>query len=150
MVDLNEVIETNTMVSAENLDVRTITIGISLLDCMSGDLKDTCDAVYSKITRIARDLVAVGDEIALEIGIPVINKRISVTPVAIVGAPCCRSAGDFVEIARTLDRAAKAVGVNFIGGYSALIQKGMTDSDRLFLESIPEALSVTENLCCSV
>lgn len=127
MVDMNEVIETNTMVSAENLDVRTITIGISLLDCMSGDLKKTCDAIHSKITRIAKDLVSVGDEIALEIGVPVINKRISVTPIAIVGAPCCKSSADFVEIAKILDKAAREVGVNFIGGYSALIQKGMTD-----------------------
>ena len=150
MVELNEVIETNRMVTSDNLDVRTITMGISLLDCMSRDLDQTCDSIYTKITESARNLVSVGDEIALEIGIPVINKRISITPAAIVGAPCCKTKEDFVQIAKTLDRAAHTVGVNFIGGYSALIQKGMTDSDRLFLESIPEALAATENLCCSV
>lgn len=150
MVELSEVIETNEMVSEENLDVRTITMGISLLDCMSRDLDETCDSIYAKITESAKDLVSVGDEIALEIGVPVINKRISITPAAIVGASCCKSPADFVTIAKTLDAAAHKVGVNFIGGYSALIQKGMTDSDRLFLESIPSALASTENLCCSV
>ena len=150
MVELSEVIETNEMVSDENLDVRTITMGISLLDCMSKDLDETCSSIYSKITESAKELVSVGDEIALEIGVPVINKRISITPAAIVGAPCCKTPADFVKIAKTLDSAAHKVGVNFIGGYSALIQKGMTGSDRLFLESVPEALASTENLCCSV
>ena len=150
MVELSEVIETNEMVSSENLDVRTITMGISLLDCMGTDVDDVCDRIYAKITSSAENLVSVGDEIALEIGVPVINKRISITPAAIIGAPCCRTTGDFVKIAKTLDSAAHKVGVNFIGGYSALIQKGMTDSDRLFLESIPEALASTDNLCCSV
>ncbi|MBE6527022.1 MAG: PFL family protein [Thermoplasmata archaeon] len=150
MVELSEVIETNEMVSSENLDVRTITMGISLLDCMDPDLDACCAKIYDKITASAKDLVSVGDEIALEIGVPVINKRISITPAAIVGAPCCHSPEDFVKIAETLDNAAHKVGVNFIGGYSSLIQKGMTDADRIFLESIPEALASTENLCCSV
>ena len=150
MVELSEVIETNEMVSNENLDVRTITMGISLLDCMDPDLDACCAKIYDKITESAENLVSVGDEIALEIGIPVINKRISITPAAIVGAPCCRSPSDFVRIAKTLDEAAHKVGVNFIGGYSALVQKGMTDADRIFIDSIPEALAATENLCCSV
>ena len=150
MVELSEVIETNEMVSSENLDVRTITMGISLLDCMDPDLDACCAKIYDKITASAKDLVSVGDEIALEIGVPVINKRISITPAAIIGAPCCHSPEDFVKIAETLDNAAHKVGVNFIGGYSSLIQKGMTDADRIFLESIPEALASTENLCCSV
>ncbi|MDC7950853.1 PFL family protein [Methanomassiliicoccaceae archaeon COG_1] len=150
MVDIDEVIETNQMVTNENLDVRTVTMGISLLGCCSHDLGETCDGIYGRIVESASDLVSVGDEIALEIGIPIINKRVSVTPVAIVGASCCKTPGDFVEIAKSLDRASQKIGVNFIGGYSALVQKGMTDADRLLLDSIPEALASTERLCSSV
>ncbi|AGI48245.1 hypothetical protein TALC_01260 [Thermoplasmatales archaeon BRNA1] len=150
MVDINEVIETNQMVSSENLDVRTITMGISLLDCITPDLDVLCDNIYAKITESAKNLVSVGDEIALEIGVPVINKRISVTPIAIVGASACRKTEDFVEIAEALEKASQKVGVNFIGGFSALVQKGMTDSDRLMIDSIPEALAKTEHLCSSV
>lgn len=150
MVDLNEVIETNQMVSSENLDVRTITLGISLLDCMTPDLDDLCENIYAKIAENAKNLVSVGDEIALEIGIPVINKRVSVTPAAIVGAPACRTPGDFVEVAKALERASGKVGVNFLGGFSALVQKGMTTADRLLIDSIPQALAETEHVCSSV
>ena len=150
MVDLREVIETNQMVSSENLDVRTITMGISLLDCMTPDLDDLCENIYAKITENAKDLVSVGDEIALEIGIPVINKRVSVTPAAIVGAPACHSPEDFVEVASALERASQKIGVNFLGGFSALVQKGMTASDRLLIDSIPQALAKTEHICSSI
>ncbi|MGI5964380.1 MAG: PFL family protein [Candidatus Methanomethylophilaceae archaeon] len=150
MVELEEVFETNTMIKDESLDVRTITMGIGLTDCCSRNLDELCDAVYAKITDKAKDLVSVGDEIGLEYGIPITNKRVSVTPVSIVGASACRTAGDFVEIAKTLDRAAEKIGVNFIGGYSALVQKGMNDSDVLLIDSIPEALASTERICSSV
>ena len=150
MVDLREVIETNQMVSSENLDVRTITMGISLLYCMTPDLDDLCENIYAKITENAKDLVSVGDEIALEIGIPVINKRVSVTPAAIVGAPACHSPEDFVEVASALERASQKIGVNFLGGFSALVQKGMTASDRLLIDSIPQALAKTEHICSSI
>ncbi len=150
MVELNEVFETYEMVSHENLDVRTITMGISLLDCIDPDLDRMCEKIYDKITTRAKDLVKVGDEIGLEFGVPVINKRVSVTPVALVGGAACRSPEDFVRIAKTLDDAAKEIGVNFIGGYSALVQKGMTPADRNLIESIPSALAVTERVCSSI
>ena len=150
MVELSEVFETYEMVSHENLDVRTITMGISLLDCIDPDLDRLCGKIYDKIVSRARNLVSVGDEIGLEYGVPVINKRISVTPVALVGGAACRSPEDFVRIAETLDAAAKEIGVNFIGGYSALVQKGMTPADRNLIESIPKALSVTERVCSSL
>ena len=150
MVELSEVFETYEMVSHENLDVRTITMGISLLDCIDPDLDRLCGKIYDKIVSHARNLVSVGDEIGLEYGVPVINKRVSVTPVALVGGAACRSPEDFVRIAETLDAAAKEIGVNFIGGYSALVQKGMTPADRNLIESIPKALSVTERVCSSI
>jgi len=150
MVELSEVIETNEMVSTENLDVRTITMGISLLDCITPDVDMLCENIYAKITDSAKDLVSVGDEIALEIGIPVINKRISITPAAIIGASACKEVGDYVKLAETLEKASRKVGVNFIGGFSALVQKGMTNSDRLMIESIPSALAKTEHICSSV
>ena len=150
MIDIFEVLETNKMVSEQTLDVRTITIGVSLLDCADCSLKTTCDNVYAKLTRVAKDLVKVGDDIGREFGVPVVNKRLSVTPAALVGAACCRTPGDFVKIARTLDRAAKKLGVNFIGGYSAIVSKGMTPADERLIRSIPEALAVTERLCASV
>ena len=150
MVELKEVFETYEMVSHENLDVRTITMGISLLDCIDPDLDRLCGKIYDKITTLARDLVKVGDEIGLEYGVPVINKRVSVTPIAIVGGAACRSSSDFVRIAQTLDRAAHQIGVNFIGGYSALVQKGMTTADRNLIESIPEAMACTERVCSSI
>ena len=150
MINLSEVIETNKMVLEQTLDVRTITIGISLLDCARTSLKETCEAVYSKIVRIAKDLVKTGDEIAKDFGVPVVNKRISVTPVSLLGASCCKKPSDFVSIAKTLDRAAKKLGVNFIGGYSAIVSKGMTRADENLIRSIPQAMASTARLCSSV
>lgn len=150
MLELNEVFETNTMITDENLDVRTITMGISLLDCIDSDLDILCRNIYNKITTSAKDLVRVGDEIGLDFGIPVINKRVSVTPISIVGSSACRTSDDFVKIAKTLEDAASKIGVNFIGGYSALVQKGMTAADQLLIRSIPQALSQTECVCSSV
>lgn len=150
MLDMREVMETNNMVSRQKLDVRTITMGISLLDCTGGDLPGVKKKVYEKITRYAEHLVETGEAIAREFGVPIVNKRISVTPVALVGGGCCRTAEDFVSLAKTLDEAAMKTGVNFIGGYSALVSKGMTPADRLLIESIPEALAVTERVCSSV
>ena len=150
MVELKEVIETNTMIADENLDVRTITMGISLLDCIDSDLKVLCDNIYKKITTCAKDLVRVGDEIGFDYGIPVINKRVSVTPISLIGASACKTCKDFVRIAETLEKAACDVGINFIGGYSALVQKGMSAADKLLIQSIPYALSKTEKVCSSV
>ncbi len=150
MINLFEVVETNEMITRENLDVRTITLGISLLDCIDSDLKRLKDKIYGKIYDAARDLVRTGDEIAGEFGIPIVNKRISVTPIALVGGAACKSVGDFASLAETLDEVARQVGVNFIGGYSALISKGMTAADELLIRSIPLALSRTERVCSSV
>lgn len=150
MINIFEVYETNKMIEQEKLDVRTITMGISLLDCCDRDLDTLNQNIYEKITRLARDLVSVGNEIEREYGIPIVNKRISVTPIALVGAQACTSPEDFVTIADTLDRAAKATGVNFIGGYSALVSKGMTPADEHLIRSIPLALSSTERVCSSV
>ncbi len=150
MINRSEILETNKMIEQENLDVRTITMGISLLDCISDDLNVLCEKIYTKICNFAKDLVATGDEIGREYGIPVVNKRISVTPVAIIGGSACKTVDDFVRIAETLDKAAHKVGVNFIGGYSALVSKGMTTADRLLMESIPKALAATERVCSSV
>ena len=150
MITLNEVLETNEMIRKMNLDVRTITMGISLLDCVGSDVKETCDRIYDKITTKAKDLVKTGEEITGMYGIPIVHKRISVTPAAIVGASVCRSEEDFAEIARTLDRAAKTVGVNFLGGYSALVSKAMTRADELLIRSIPRALAETEVVCSSI
>jgi len=150
MVELNEVFETYEMVSQENLDVRTITMGISLLDCIDPDLDALCRKIRDKILRMAGNLVKVGDELGIEYGVPVINKRVSVTPIALVGGAACKKPEDFVRIAETLDSAAKEIGVNFIGGYSALVQKGMTKADRMLIESIPEAMARTERVCSSI
>lgn len=150
MINIHEVIETNKMIEQENLDVRTITLGISLLDCAGPDLNEVNEKIYNKITTIAKDLVATGNKISREFGIPIVNKRISVTPISLVGASSCKTPEDFVTIAKTLDRAAITVGVNFIGGYSALVSKAMTKSDRLLIESIPQALAETERVCSSV
>ena len=150
MININEVIETNKMIDKENLDVRTITLGISLLDCIDSDLNKLCDNVYKKITTMAKDLVATGEEIGKEFGIPIVNKRISVTPIALIGGSACKTPDDFVKIAQTLDRAAKTVGVNFIGGYSALVSKKMTQADKNLILSIPKALATTEYICSSV
>ena len=150
MINIFEVNETNKMIEQENLDVRTITMGISLLDCIDSDLDTMNQKIYDKINTKAKDLVATGDKIATEFGIPVVNKRVSVTPIALVGGVACHSTEDFVSVAKTLDRAAKTIGVNFIGGYSALVSKGMTPAEELLIRSIPQALAVTERVCSSV
>ena len=150
MLNMFEVNETNKMIEQEKLDVRTITLGISLLDCSDSDLDAVNEKIYNKITTTAKNLVAVGREIERDFGIPIVNKRISVTPIAMVGAAACKSPEDYVTIAKTLDRAAHEVGVNFIGGYSALVSKGMTDADERLIRSIPQALAVTERVCSSV
>ena len=150
MINLREVVETNEMIDKENLDVRTITLGISLLDCIDSDLQRLNDRIYHKIYDAARDLVRTGEEISKEFGIPIVNKRISVTPIGLIGGAACKTKEDFVEIAKTLDRVAKDVGVNFIGGYSALVAKGMTPADELLIRSIPMALSQTERIMSSV
>ena len=150
MINIFEVNETNKMIEKENLDVRTITLGISLLDCIDADLDALNQKIYDKITRAAQNLVKTGEEISAEFGIPIVNKRISVTPIALIGSAACRRKEDFVQIAQTLDAAAKKVGVNFIGGYSALVSKGMTPADELLIRSIPQALASTERVCSSV
>ena len=150
MINMFEVNETNQMIEKENLDVRTITMGISLLDCIDSDVEVLNEKIYNKITAAARNLVQVGEDIAGKFGIPVVNKRISVTPIALIGGSACRRTEEYVQIAKTLDRAAKEVGVNFIGGYSALVSKGMTPSDELLIKSIPQALAETERVCSSV
>ena len=150
MINISEVIETNKMIDQENLDVRTITMGISLLDCADSDQDVLCRKIYDKMTRLARNLVKTGEEISKEYGIPIVNKRISVTPIALVGGAACNTPEDYVKIALTLDKVAEELGVNFIGGYSAIVSKGMTRSDELLIRSIPKALACTERICSSV
>ena len=150
MINIREVEETNKMIEQENLDVRTITLGISLLDCIDADLEVLIEKIYSKITTTARDLAAVGNKIENDYRIPIVNKRISVTPIALVGGAACKTPEDFAAIARTLDQAAKKTGVNFIGGYSALVSKGMTPADENLIRSIPQALAETDFVCSSV
>ncbi|MDO5844339.1 MAG: PFL family protein [Methanocorpusculum sp.] len=150
MINIFEVNETNQMIEHEKLDVRTITLGISLLDCCDSNLDELNKKIYDKIVRVAKNLVSTGHEIEREYGIPIVNKRISVTPIALVGGEACRTTDDFVSIAKTLDAAAKATGVNFLGGYSALVSKGMTKADELLIKSIPKALATTERICSSV
>ena len=150
MINIFEVHETNTMIEQEKLDVRTITMGISLLDCCDADLDTLNQNIYDKITRAGKNLVSVGRDIECEYGIPIVNKRISVTPIALVGGRACSSPDDFVAIAQTLDEAAKTTGVNFLGGYSALVSKGMTPADEYLIRSIPKALASTERVCSSV
>lgn len=146
MLNKNEFLETISMVDSQHLDVRTITLGISLYDCISDDYKKCCQKIYDKITRVADKLVVTAENLSREIGIPIVNKRIAVSPVALIGASCLK----YIEIAKTLDKAAKAIGIDFLGGYTALIQKGITDFEREFLNTIPEALSITEKVCSSV
>ena len=150
MINILEVKETNQMIEQENLDVRTITLGISLLDCMDSNLERLNENIYNKITTLAKDLVKTGEDIEKELGIPIVNKRISVTPIGIVGSSACKEPKDYVTLAKTLDKAAKEVGVNFIGGYSALVSKAMTVSDENLIRSIPEALACTDRVCSSV
>lgn len=150
MINDLEVIETNKMIEQEKLDVRTITLGISLLDCSCSDLDSLNRNIYDKITRLAKDLVPVGREIEIEFGIPIVNKRLSVTPISLVGGRACKTPEDFVSVAETLDKAARDTGVNFLGGYSAIVSKGMTPGDENLIRSIPKALSLTERVCSSV
>ena len=148
MLNQKDILETQAMIEQQHLDIRTITMGISLLDCCDPDIKVCCEKIYNKITRLAKNLVSVGEEIEAEFGIPIVNKRISVTPIALVAGSC--QADSYVEIAKTLDAAAKTCGVNFIGGFSALVQKGATTGDWKLIHSIPEALAATERVCASV
>ena len=148
MINTNDILETINMIKDENLDVRTITMGISLYDCAGDDVNVVCDRIYDKITTSAERLVEVGCDIEKEYGIPIINKRVSVTPISMVGGKY--SPDDYVKMAKTLDRAADTLGINFIGGYGALVQKGFTNNARNLIMSIPEALSVTERVCSSV
>lgn len=148
MLNARDILETITMIQDENLDIRTITMGISLLDCCHSDVDVMCERVYDKITRCAKNLVATGEQIEKELGIPIINKRISVTPAAMILAACENR--DAVKLAKTLEKAAVACGVNFLGGFSALVQKGFAPGDRELIEAIPEALSVTDHICSSV
>ncbi len=147
MISNREILETINMIASEHLDIRTITMGISLMDCASDDIDKVCTKIYDKIVKRAENLVRCGDDIAREYGIPIINKRISVTPISQVAAA---ADGDYVKIAKALDRAAAETGVNFIGGYSAMVQKGYTIGDRKLIESIPQALAETERVCSSV
>ncbi len=147
MINTQDILETINMIRAENLDIRTITMGISLLSCADSDIHTSCDKIYEKICRQAEHLVKTGENIEKEYGIPIIHKRISVTPIAMLAAA---SGGDPVLYAKTLERAAQTVGVNFIGGYSALVQKGFAAGDEALIQSIPEALAETEHICSSV
>ena len=148
MINRGEILETIEMIDQQHLDVRTVTMGISLLDCCDSSAEAACRKIYDKITRSAKDLVRVGEEIEAEFGIPIVNKRISVTPIALVAA--ASEAADYVPFAKALDRAREATGVDFIGGFSALVQKGMTPADEKLIRSIPEALAETELVCSSV
>ncbi|MEG1930745.1 MAG: DUF711 family protein, partial [Anaerovorax sp.] len=147
MLNMSDIMETITMIQDDNLDIRTITMGISLLDCCDSDIDRSCEKIYEKIYRCAKDLVSTGESIEAKYGIPIINKRISVTPISmLVGA----SGGDPLKYALTLERVAQKVGVNFIGGYSALVHKGFSPGDKALIESIPRALAQTERICSSV
>ena len=150
MINQFEVIETNKMIEQENLDVRTITIGISLFECIDSSLDVLCDNIYNKIMSTARNLVPVGQSIEKKYGIPIVNKRISVTPIATIGSSACKKPEDYVQIAKTLDKCAKELGINFIGGYTAIVSKGMTKAERMLIESIPQAMKETEFVCSSV
>ena len=148
MINTKDILETINMIKDENLDIRTITMGISLYDCASDNVDTTCQRIYDKITTSAERLVEVGGDIEKELGIPIINKRVSVTPISLVGGRY--SSEDYIKMAKTLDRAADTLGINFIGGYGALVQKGFTDNARNLIESIPVALAETERVCSSV
>jgi uncharacterized protein (UPF0210 family) len=148
MINVYDILETTQMIQDENLDIRTITMGISLRDCCHSDIKVAADKVYDKITRLAKDLVKTGEKIEARYGIPIIHKRISVTPISMVAESC--DSDEYILFAKALDRAAAATGVNFIGGYSALVHKGYTKGDRILIESLPEALATTKNVCASV
>ena len=148
MLNAKDILQTQDMIANQHLDIRTITMGISLLDCADPNMDRCCEKIYRKITQRAKDLVKVGEDIEKEFGIPIVNKRISLTPIALVAAGC--QGDDYVPIAKTLDAAAKECGVNFIGGFSALVQKGATESDWKLIRSIPGAMAETERVCASV
>ena len=148
MFNKNEILDTIRMIDQQHLDVRTITMGISLLDCCDPDAGAACRKIYDKITRSAQDLVRTGEDIEAEFGIPIVNKRISVTPMALVAG--ASDTEDYLPFAQAMDEAARAVGVNFIGGFSALVQKGMTPADRRLIAAIPQALAQTQVVCSSV
>lgn len=150
MVNLYEVHETNSMIEKQNLDVRTITLGISLLDCAASDIQTFNQNIYDKITKTAENLVKTGEIIEKEFGIPIVNKRISITPAAIAAGSAAKSVDDMVSVAKMLDKAAHEVGVNFLGGYSAIVSKGMTAADEMLIRAIPQALAETQNICSSV
>ncbi len=150
MINISEVIETNKMIEQENFDVRTITMGINLLDCASTDVEELCLNIHNKITRLAKNLVKTGEDISKEFGVPIVNKRISITPISLVGGSACKTTDDYVKIAKTLDKCAKELGVNFLGGYSAIVSKGMSKSDELLIRSIPQAMAQTDFVCSSV
>ena len=150
MININEVIETNRMIEKENLDVRTITVGISLLDCAADTVDEVCAKIRDKIFRTAGRLSDTAADISREFGIPIVNRRVSVTPISLVGASACKTPEDYVKIAVALDEVAEKIGVNFLGGYSAIVSKGMTESDRLLINSIPEAMARTGRVCSSV
>ncbi|MBR1461431.1 DUF711 family protein, partial [bacterium] len=148
MIEVDNIIETINMIRLHNLDIRTVTLALSLRDCISDDVDVVCENIYNKIKKYAKNLVAYADELADEYSIPIINKRIAVTPISIVGESCKNP--DYLKIAKTLDKAAKEVGVNFIGGFSAQVEKGMTKGDELLIESIPQVLAKTERVCSSI
>ena len=147
-MDIKNVTETIAMIEEQNFDIRTITMGISLLDCIDPDIDKAAEKIYAKITGKARDLVKVGNEISAELGIPIVNKRVCVTPIAIIGA--ATNATDYVPLAKAMDEAAQKVGIDFIGGFSALVQKGYAKSDKILIDSIPAALAATQKVCSSV
>lgn len=148
LLNINDILETINMIRNENLDVRTITMGISLYDCVSDDVDRLCDKIYDKITTKAENLVKTGEDISKKYGVPIVNKRVSVTPVSLIGGAC--DSDGYVKIAKTLDRAAKTLGINFIGGFSALVQKGMSKGSEQLIKSIPQALTETDFLCSSL
>ncbi len=148
MLRSDQILATVEMIQKENLDVRTVTMGINLLDCRGGDINQTCDRIEKKIQSLAENFVPTCDRIGRKLGIPVVNKRISVTPIALVGAGFNRY--DFVELAKCLDRSAEAVGVDILGGFSAQVEKGLTETDREYILSIPDALAATDKICASI
>jgi len=150
MININEVFETTNMITHENLDVRTVTMGISLFDCISTDVDETCRLIEAKMRKYAGNLAPVAEQISREFGIPIINKRISITPISLIGASCCKTTSDYVKICLMLDRVADDLGVNFLGGFSAIVSKGATKSDMLLINSLPEALAKTNHICASV
>ncbi|MCR5002888.1 MAG: PFL family protein [Bacteroidales bacterium] len=150
MLNISEVFETTNMIEHDNLDVRTVTMGISLFDCISTDVDETCRKIEEKILRCAGRLAETCDQMSAEFGIPIVNKRVSITPISLVGASCCKTPEDYVKICVTLDNVAKKIGLSFLGGFSAIVSKGMTASDRLLIESLPEALAKTDIICASV